>query len=75
MHVVAWLNGYDQASAEALIAHAHGRGLGLHPMAPHYVSPPRRPGLLLGYCGLSVAELREAMQLFGECLDAVPPGS
>ena len=73
MHVVAWLDGYDQARADALVAHAHARGLGLHPMAPHYLSPPPRPGLLLGYCGLSVAELREAMQLFGECLDAVPP--
>ncbi|SFR91956.1 GntR family transcriptional regulator / MocR family aminotransferase [Dyella sp. OK004] len=72
MHVVAWLNGYDHDRAEALIAHAHDRGLGLYPMAPHYFVPPARPGLLLGYCSLSVAELREAMQLFGECLDAIP---
>ncbi len=72
MHVVAWLEGYDHARAEALIAHAHDRGLGLHPIAPHYFAPPSRPGLLLGYCNLSIAELREAMRLFGECLDAVP---
>jgi len=72
MHVVAWLNGYDHERAEALIWHAHDRGLGLYAMAPHYFVPPERPGLLLGYCSLSVAELREAMQLFGECLDAVP---
>lgn len=72
MHVVAWLNGYDHDRAEALITHAHDRGLGLYPMAPHYFTPPAQPGLLLGYCSLSVAELREAMQLFGECLDTVP---
>jgi len=72
MHVVAWLNGYDHARAEALIAYAHDRGLGLHPIAPHYLAPPARPGLLLGYCNLSTTELREAMQLFGECLAAVP---
>ena len=72
MHVVAWLNGYDHVRAETLIAHAHDRGLGLHPIAPHYFTPPDRPGLLLGYCNLSIAELREAMHLFGECLDAVP---
>ena len=61
-----------QARREALIAHAHDRGLGLYPMAPHYCVPPTHSGLLLGYCSLSVTELREAMQLFGECLQAVP---
>ncbi|HEX8777275.1 MAG TPA: hypothetical protein VF738_04090, partial [Rhodanobacter sp.] len=66
------LNDYDHVRAAALIAHAHGRGLGLHPIAPHYFTPPSRPGLLLGYCNLSTTELREAMQLFGECLAAVP---
>lgn len=69
MHVVAWLRGYDSTRAEALIAHARERGLGLYPIAPHYQNPPSRPGLLLGYCGLSTTALREAMQLFGECLN------
>ncbi len=72
MHVVAWLEGYDHERAEMLIEYAHARGLGLYPMAPHYFVPPPCPGLLLGYCSLSVTELREAMQLFGECLNAVP---
>lgn len=69
MHVTVWLRGYDHARAEALIELARERGLGLYPMAPHYLVPPARPGLLLGYCGLSVTTLREAMQLFGQCLD------
>ena len=69
MHTMVWLPGYDAARCEALVAFAHERGLGLHPMAPHYLEPPVRQGLLLGYCGLSVVELREAMQLFGHCLD------
>jgi GntR family transcriptional regulator/MocR family aminotransferase len=69
MHVVAWLRGYDHARAEALIELARERGLGLYSMAPHYLNPPPRPGLLLGYCGLPVTALREAMQLFGQCLD------
>lgn len=69
MHVVAWLRGYDHARAETLIELARGRGLGLYPLAPHYLHPPARPGLLLGYCGLPIAALREAMQLLGQCLD------
>jgi GntR family transcriptional regulator / MocR family aminotransferase len=69
MHLVTWLPGYDQEKCEALIAYAHNRGLGLYPLSPLYLHAPPRPGLMLGYCGASVTELREAMQLFGQCLD------
>jgi GntR family transcriptional regulator/MocR family aminotransferase len=69
MHLVVWLPGYDQEKCDALIAYAHDQGLGLYPMAPLYLHTPPRPGLMLGYCGASVTELREAMQLFGQCLD------
>ena len=69
MHLVVWLRGYNAPRREALVAHAHQLGLGLHPMSPLYLKAPERQGLLLGYCGLSVNELREAMQLFGRCLD------
>ncbi|QRP63566.1 PLP-dependent aminotransferase family protein [Rhodanobacter sp. FDAARGOS 1247] len=69
MHVVVWLRGYDEAQAQELIELAHSQGLGLYPMAPHYASAQARPGLLLGYCGLSAQELHDAMQLFGHCLD------
>lgn len=69
MHLVVWLRGYDAVRREALVAYAHERGLGLHPMSPLYLQAPERQGLLLGYCGLSVSELREAMRLFGQCLD------
>jgi GntR family transcriptional regulator/MocR family aminotransferase len=71
MHFVGWLRGYDRVRTEALVALAHARGLGLYPMAPHYSNPPQREGLILGYCSLSTIELREAMQLFGACLDEI----
>jgi len=68
MHIVGWFHGIDEAHAERLIEHAASRGLGLHPMAPFYLDPPSRPGLLLGYAGMSCAEIREATRLFGSCL-------
>ncbi|MBD8882057.1 MULTISPECIES: MocR-like pyridoxine biosynthesis transcription factor PdxR [Rhodanobacter] len=71
MHVTVWLPDYDHAQVDALIADARERGLGLYSIAPHYREAPAVPGLILGYCGLSKAQLHEAMQLFGECLDAV----
>ncbi|MBD8899786.1 PLP-dependent aminotransferase family protein [Rhodanobacter sp. DHG33] len=71
MHVTVWLPDYGHEQVDAVIAEAHGRGLGLYSIAPHYRKPPTVPGLILGYCGLSRAQLHEAMQLFGESLDAV----
>ena len=69
MHLVIWLNGYDAPRREALVDYAHELGLGLHPISSLYLHAPERQGLVLGYSGLSVNELREAMRLFGQCLD------
>lgn len=73
MHLVAWLPDLDHAQCAALIQHACSQGLGLYPIAPHYFQPPPQPGLLLGYAGVSVAELGEATALLGRCLRAFTP--
>lgn len=70
IHTVVWLRGYSHELAAELVDYAHDRGLGLYPIAPHYFKAPPRPGLLIGFCGLPVNALEEAMQLFGRCLDA-----
>jgi GntR family transcriptional regulator/MocR family aminotransferase len=72
MHLVAWLRGMDHAQCQALIEYALTQGLGLHPIATSYFSPPPRPGRLLGYAGLSVAELQAAAGLLGHCLRTLP---
>ncbi|CAM5257489.1 Transcriptional regulator OS=Rhodanobacter lindaniclasticus OX=75310 GN=B1991_11350 PE=3 SV=1 [Rhodanobacter lindaniclasticus] len=71
MHVLAWLPDYDHAQLDELIRHVYERGLGLYPVAPCYHRKPAVPGLILGYCGLPEAELRDAMRLFGTCLDSI----
>lgn len=70
MHLVAWLHGRDAAAGDALIAHAQRRGLGLYAIAPYYLEPPDRAGLLLGFASLTTAGIREAVTLPGRCLDA-----
>jgi GntR family transcriptional regulator / MocR family aminotransferase len=69
MYVLAWLRDYDTLRADALIALARQRGLGLHSMAMHYLKPAACPGLMFGYSRLSVPALREAMRVFGTCLN------
>ncbi|MEO8870725.1 MAG: PLP-dependent aminotransferase family protein [Granulicella sp.] len=71
MHVVVWLPEYSYPQQDELIEYAHDLGLGLYPIAPFYQERPTVPGLILGYCGLSISELREAMRLFGSCLDVI----
>jgi GntR family transcriptional regulator / MocR family aminotransferase len=73
MHIVAWLPGWTDARLDRLIAHALERGLGLHRIGPHCFRPPPWPGVLLGFAGLSVAQLRSATALLGRCLAELPP--
>lgn len=69
MHVVVWLPGYSRARCEALIETARRRGVGLYSIAPHFLNSPSRQGLLVGYAGLSPAEIEQAIAIFGGCLD------
>jgi GntR family transcriptional regulator/MocR family aminotransferase len=71
MHVVAWLPRLRHAQARELIERARDRGLGVYSIAPYYMKPSTRPGLILGYADLPPADLEAAMRLFGECLRAV----
>ncbi len=68
MHLVVWLRDRSAAQGEALIAHAATLGLGLYSIAPYYLQPPDRAGLLMGFGGLSVAEIQAGTALFGRCL-------
>jgi GntR family transcriptional regulator/MocR family aminotransferase len=71
MHVVGWLPDWSARDVEALVMHAMGRGLGLHPIGPHYRRQPAPQGLLLGYATLSAKQLRAATALLGECLEEI----
>lgn len=69
MHFVLWLPRLPFERLEPFIAQARALGLGLYPVHPYYRVPPSRPGLLLGYAGLSVGQLRTAAELFAQCLE------
>ncbi len=69
MHLVAWLKGLSVEDGDRFIASALRQGLGLHPIAPFYLAPPHRAGLLMGYAALSVTEIQQALEIFSRCLD------
>jgi GntR family transcriptional regulator/MocR family aminotransferase len=75
MHLVVWLPGHGDADVAALIAHAQRARLGLYSIAPLYLRPQNRAGLVMGYGGMSVAEIEQALAVFARCLDEVLPVS
>jgi GntR family transcriptional regulator/MocR family aminotransferase len=71
MHLVGWLPALTPADCEQLVDLARERGLGLLPISRCFARQPPVPGLLLGYAGLSPAQLNAAARLLGDCLSAV----
>jgi GntR family transcriptional regulator/MocR family aminotransferase len=72
MHLVVWFRHLDFDELDAFIERAKTLGLGLHPIHPYYRHRPARPGLLIGYAGLSVGQLKTAVELFARCLAGEP---
>jgi GntR family transcriptional regulator/MocR family aminotransferase len=68
MHFAVWFKHMAFDRLDAFIARAKSLGLGLHPIHPYYRARPPRPGLLIGYAGLSVHQLKTAVDLFVRCL-------
>lgn len=47
------------------------RGVGVYPVMPYYLRPPRRAGLMLGYACLTEQEIREGVAVLADVLRAV----
>ena len=71
MHLVGWLPDWPAPAVQELVLHARARGLGLHPIGPHYLAEPAPPGLLLGFAALSPKQLQSATAQLGRCLREV----
>jgi GntR family transcriptional regulator/MocR family aminotransferase len=58
VHLVVWLRDIPPRALERVIAESAEAGVGVYPVAPYYVEPPRRAGLILGYASLTEREIR-----------------
>lgn len=52
----------DPAELDAWVRSAADVGIGLYPLAPYYLEPPRVPGLLFGYANLTEEEIRQGLR-------------
>jgi GntR family transcriptional regulator / MocR family aminotransferase len=62
IHVVLWLRGVAARQAETYAARARAAGVGIYSVGFCYLRPPRDAGFLLGYSGLSPADIRAGIR-------------
>jgi GntR family transcriptional regulator/MocR family aminotransferase len=67
VHLLVWLHDVAPHQVGALLENAARAGVGLYPVAPYYLAPPPRAGLLLGYASMTTGEIRAGIR----CLAAV----
>jgi GntR family transcriptional regulator/MocR family aminotransferase len=63
IHMVVWLRDVVPSRLDDLIARAAGGGVGIYSVAPYYIAPPAKAGLLLGYAGLTEQEIRDGVRV------------
>ena len=68
MHFVVWFSDLTFEELPGFLTKAAAVGLGLDPVHTYYRTRPPRPGVLIGYAGLSSGQLRTAVELFAQCL-------
>jgi GntR family transcriptional regulator/MocR family aminotransferase len=71
LHVVLWPRGLSHTGLDTVRRMARDRGVGVYPVTPYYMRPPRRAGLMLGYACLTEHEIREGMAILANVLREV----
>jgi GntR family transcriptional regulator/MocR family aminotransferase len=62
VHLLVWLRDVPLRGLNRMISAAAAEGVGVYPVAPYYIDPPRRAGLILGYAALTEPEIRTGIR-------------
>ncbi|HEY2385789.1 MAG TPA: PLP-dependent aminotransferase family protein [Candidatus Binatia bacterium] len=68
LHVLLRLRGWTPARVEALARRAYAANVGVYPATPYYAAAPREGSLVLGYAGLTPAEIRAGIRALRDVL-------
>jgi GntR family transcriptional regulator/MocR family aminotransferase len=69
VHLLLWLHDLAPHQVDTLIDRAAAAGVGLYSVAPYYLEPPARAGLLLGYASMTAAEIHAGIRRLATVLD------
>ena len=68
LHMLVWFRDISRSQVSNLAKRAAKRGVGIYSVAPYYLRPPRRGGLLLGYASMPEEDIREGIRSLAEVL-------
>src|ERR1700689_2256105 len=71
LHLVMWLRDLPASRARELRIRAARAGVGVYPVAPFYLNPPRQTGLLLGYASMPEKQLAEGIRRLASVIDSM----
>ncbi len=71
VHAVVWLEDLPPHLGRALVEGCRRVGVGVYPVAPYFLEPPPRFGLLLGYAAMDEAAIREGVRRLAGVLDGL----
>jgi GntR family transcriptional regulator/MocR family aminotransferase len=69
LHVLVWLRGRDGKAVGSVSRRAQAAGVGIYSVAPYYLAPPRRTGVLLGYGPLDEQTISDGITRLATALD------
>jgi GntR family transcriptional regulator/MocR family aminotransferase len=71
LHLMLWLREMPASKTPELEMRAARAGVGVYSVAPFYLNPPNRAGLLLGYASMREKEIAEGIRRLAIVVDAL----
>jgi len=71
LHLVLWLRDLPASRARELRMRAARAGVGVYPVAPFYLNPPRHVGLLLGYAPMPEKQIAEGIRRLASVVNSL----
>jgi GntR family transcriptional regulator/MocR family aminotransferase len=68
IHVIVWLRDVAPEALDDVVRRAREASVGIYPVAPYYLTPPPRAGLLMGYASLDEREIRAGVERLARVL-------
>ena len=68
IHVMLWVKGRGARQVRGMMERAAERSVGIYPIEPYFVHPPKRAGFLLGYASMDERRIEEGVRRLGEVL-------
>jgi len=71
LHLVLWLRDLPASRSRELRMRAARAGVGVYPVAPFYLNPPKQVGLLLGYASMPEKQIAEGIRRFAYVVNSL----